>query len=134
MDVLNPNQTPADVSDQPVYALTKELQYRYPVLFERYFPLFGGLHIEQFLLVLHGMLIDGSGLMEILNLQKLSTIGVSAVVDVNSIKRATCCLQVIISTLYIKLNEAASLDKANSSEDWSFQSPYDWLTKFGKSF
>ena len=75
------------------------------------------------------MLIDGSGLMEILNLQKLSTFGVSAVVDVNSIKRATYSLKVIISTLYIKLSEAASLDEANSSEDWSFQSPYDWLTK-----
>ena len=75
-DVINPNQTPVDVSDQPVYALTEELQYRFPDLFERHFPLFGGLHIEQSLLVLHGMLIDGSGLMEISNLQKLSTIGV----------------------------------------------------------
>ena len=39
-NVINPNQTPVDVSDQPVYALTKELQYRFPNLFERYFPLF----------------------------------------------------------------------------------------------
>ena len=29
------------------------------------------LHIEQSLLVVHGQLIDGSGLLEILNLQKL---------------------------------------------------------------
>ena len=73
--------------------------------------------------------IDGSGLMEILNFQKLSTIGVSAVVDVNSIKRATYCLQVIFSTLYIKLSEAALLDEAASLEEWSFKSPYDWLSK-----
>ena len=52
-NVINPIQTPVDVSDQPVYALTKERQYRFPDLFEKYFPLFGGLHIEQSLLVLH---------------------------------------------------------------------------------
>ena len=40
------------------------------------------LHIEQSLLVVHDQLIDGSGLLEILNLQKLSTISVFAVVDV----------------------------------------------------
>ena len=38
---LNPTQTPIDVSDQPVYALTKELQYCYPHLFEKYCPVMG---------------------------------------------------------------------------------------------
>ena len=28
---LNPIQTPIDASDQPVYGLTKELQYRYHI-------------------------------------------------------------------------------------------------------
>ena len=52
--------------------------------------------------------------MEILNLQKLSTIGLSAVVDVNSIKTATYCIQVTLSTLNINLNNACPYD-------------YDWL-------
>ena len=38
---LDPTQTPIDVSDQPVYALTKELQYRYPHPFEKYCPIMG---------------------------------------------------------------------------------------------
>ena len=59
----------------------------------------GGIHIEQSLLVLNVQLIKGSGLMEILNLQKLSTIGLSAVVNINSKKRATYCIQVTLSTL-----------------------------------
>ena len=59
---LNLIQTPIDVSDQPVYALIKELQYRYPHLFEKYCPVMGGLHIEQSLLRIHGQLIEGSGL------------------------------------------------------------------------
>ena len=72
-------------------------------MFQNYFPLFGELHIEQPFLVLHGQLINGAGLMEMVNLQKLSTIGFSAVVNVNSIKRATYSIQVILRTLYIKL-------------------------------
>ena len=110
-----------DCSDQPVFALTKELQSRFPELFQNYFPLFGGLHIKQSLLDLHGQLSKGSGSMEILNLQKLSAIGLSAVIDVNSIKRATYCIQVTLSTLYIKLNEAAALDNLNNA------CPSDWL-------
>ena len=89
-------------------------------MFQNYFPLFGGLHIEQSLLVLHGQLIKDFGLMEILNPQKLSVIGLSAVVDVNSIKRATYCIQVTLSTFYIKLNQATALDNLNAC-------PYDWL-------
>ena len=49
--VLNPGQTHVDVSDQLVYALIKELQFRSPQL-----------SIEHSLLVIHGKLIDGSGL------------------------------------------------------------------------
>ena len=94
-------------------------------MFPNYFPLFGVLHIEQSLPVLHGQLIKVSGLMEILNLQKLSTFRFSAVVNVDSIKRATFCIynciQVTLSTLYIKLNEATALDNLNNA------CPYDWL-------
>ena len=45
--------------------------------------MFGGLHIEKFLLVTHGQFIDGSGLREIRETCSLATIGVGAVVDVN---------------------------------------------------
>ena len=70
--VLNPSQTPVDVSDCPVYALTKELQWHYPNKFGNYFSLMGSLHIEQSLLII---LIEGPGLPEILEQHKFSTIG-----------------------------------------------------------
>ena len=117
--IINPNQAPVNCCDEPVFTLTKELQFRFPKMFQNYFPLFEGLHIEQSLLVVHGQLIKGSGLMEILNLQKLSTIGLSVVADEYYIKRATYCIPVTLSTPYIKLNEATSLDKLNSA------CPYD---------
>ena len=99
--VLNPDQTPLDVSDQPVYALSKELQFRYPDIFGYYVPLMGALHIEQPLLVIHGQLISGYGLIEILHQHKFTTIGLSAVVDVNNIKRARYCVQITLCTLFI---------------------------------
>ena len=57
--VINPNQTPVDTCEQPVYALTKQIQLRYPELFgnSKYFSLLGGLHIEKALLIVHGEFI-----------------------------------------------------------------------------
>ena len=70
--------------------------------------------------MLHGELIKGSGILEILNQLNFSTTGVSAVVDVNSIKRARYCVQVTVSALYNKLKEAADADGTTLP-------PYDWL-------
>ena len=122
---LNPGQTPVDVSDQPVYALTKELQLRYPDTFSNYFPLFGQLHIEQALLVIHGQLVKGSGLLEILTENKFSMIGLSAVVDVNNIKRARYTLQIILCSLFQQLREAMSATNTDLT-------PYNWLTQKSK--
>ena len=119
--ILNPNQTPVDVSDQPVYALTKELILRFPGEFSNYFALFGQLHIEQCILVTHGQLIKGSGLLEILTENKFSMIGLSAVVDVNNIKRARYTLQITLCSMFKLLSDAIP-------ENCEL-SPYDWLTK-----
>ena len=32
ISVINPNQTPVDTCDQPVYTLTEQIQWRYPEL------------------------------------------------------------------------------------------------------
>ena len=118
--ILNPNQTPVDVSDQPVFALTKELILRFPEKFSEYFPLFGQLHIEQCILVIHGQLVKGSGLLEILTENKFSKIGLSAVVDVNNIKRARYTLQITLCSLFKQLRDAMPLNLVDLS-------PYDLL-------
>ena len=123
-ETLNPGQTPVDVSDQPVYALTKELQFRFPQKFGKYFPLFGQLHIEQCLLVIHGQLIKGSGLFEILTENKFSMIGLSAVVDVNNIKRARYTLQISLCALFKQLRLAMP--------EHTNLSPYEWLKEQSK--
>ena len=106
---INPGQIPIDTCDQPVFALTKEVQWRYPEKFSdvQYFSILGGLHIEQSLLVVHGEVVSGSGLAEILENNDLSLIGTStAILDVNNIKRSRYCLQVSLCAIYKKLKEA----------------------------
>ena len=61
--------------------------------------MFGGLHIEQCLLVTHGQFIADSGLQSILETCSLATIGAGAVVDVNHIKRSRYCMQVALNSL-----------------------------------
>ena len=110
ISALNPGQTPVDVSDCPVYALTKEALFRFPEHLSNYSAMFGGLHIEQCLLIIHGQFIKGSALREILEACSLATIGVGALVDVNEIKRARCCVQVTLCSLYQKLVDAVKAD------------------------
>ena len=59
----------------------------------------GGLHIEQSLLVMHGQVIEGLGQIEPLNFHNFSTMGLSAIVDANHIKRARYAVQVTGSVL-----------------------------------
>ena len=74
---LNENQIPIDVSDQPVYAYSKEVQSPHPTIFAhgKYLCLVRDLHIEQYILGLPGDLIKRSGLDSVLAHINLSTIG-----------------------------------------------------------
>ena len=69
---LNPTQT---LIDQKLYALTEELQFRCLYLLENHCPKIATLHIEQSLLSIHGQLIEGSGLDEILGLSHIAIFG-----------------------------------------------------------
>ena len=105
---LNPSQTPVDTCDQPVYALTKTIQWMYPETLGsgKFLSILGGIHIEQSALFMHGEIIKSSGLEKILSSNDLSIIGTSAVVDVNDIKRAFYCFQVAACAVFRKLKDA----------------------------
>ena len=105
---LNPSQTPVDTCDQPVYALTKTIQWMYPETLGsgKYLSILGGLHIEQSALAMHSEIIKGSGLERILSSNDLSIIGKSVEVDETDIKRARYCLQVGAFAVFPKLNDA----------------------------
>ena len=103
---LNPSQTPVDTCDQPVYALTKELQWPRPLEFENYFSLFAEMHIEQSMQDVPGDIIRVSGLPEVLKISNLSITGTDAVIKINDLKRVRYCIQLTVCTIYKKIKEA----------------------------
>ena len=68
--------------------------------------MFGDLHIENFLLVIHADIIKGSGLKQILEENELSVAGPDVMVNVDGIKKARYCLQVRACAIYGKLKVA----------------------------
>ena len=122
INYLNPGQTPVDVCDQPVYALTKKIQWRYPDKFgnSSYFCLFGGLHFEQCILTIHGELIKGSGLENVISNIDMSVTGTVSVVNGNHIKQSRYRLQTSLCAMFIKL-------KAAKEKSSSIISVFEWL-------
>ena len=124
ISVINPNQTPVDTCDQPVYALTKQIQWRYPELFgnSKYFSLFGGLHIEKALLIVHGEFIKGSGLDKLLGQSNLSITGMeNTVVNVTDIKRCRYGLQISACAIYQQLVKAFNTKSNITVWEWLAQ-------------
>ena len=74
--LLNSSQIFVDESDQSVYRLLKELQWGFSNGFgpDKYFWLFGSLHLEKSIFFLCGLLIEGSALDKILALCGLSVV------------------------------------------------------------
>ena len=98
--LLNLGQICVEESDEPVYKLSKELQWRYLDRFgpEKYFCLFGSLHLEKSIL-LCGSVIEGSGLDKIVASCGLSIVGMDSL-SVNHIKRVRCCIQVAAFVMF----------------------------------
>ena len=61
--ILNPGQTPVIAADQPIYAVTKQIQWHWPYRYgeEKLVMMFGGLHIEMAALKSIGTLLRDSG-------------------------------------------------------------------------
>ena len=62
---------------------------------------------------MHGELVKGSGLENILSACDLSIIGTGALVNVNHIKQARYCLQVSVAAIFSKLKEARDASGSN---------------------
>ena len=118
---LNEKQgTAVGCSDQPLYAWKKKLQWSYPDRFSKnaYFPVMGGMHLEQQLLKINGQLVTGSGLDDVLDQAKLSYIGLkTAFCDVNDIKKALYSVQVVVICLYKQLSLAYMESKSQQDLD-----------------
>ena len=113
-NTLNSHQvTAVDCSDQPVYALSKIIQWKYPKFeFPKYFALFGVLLIEKELLIANGHLVPGTGLDKILGHTSIITAALqTATVDVNHIHKARYSVQLSVVSIYTCLEQ---VDKASN--------------------
>ena len=121
ISVINPNQTPVDTRDQLVYALTKQIQWRYPELFgnSKYISLFGGLHIVKTLLIVYG---EFNGLDKLLSQSNLSITGMeNTVVNVTDIKRCRYGLQISACAIYQQLVKAFNTKNNITVWEWLAQ-------------
>lgn len=76
---LNPNQVPVVTVDQPLFALAKMVQWKWPASHgeQAYVVMLGGLHIEMALWSVLGDLLNGSGWTTALSEAEVASSGVA---------------------------------------------------------
>lgn len=76
---LNPGQIPVVALDQPLFALAKSVQWKWPDKYgeDKYVIMFGGLHLEMALWSTVGDLLEGSGWTNILTDADVASSGVA---------------------------------------------------------
>ena len=76
---LNPGQTPVVTFDQPLYALAKQIQWKWPENYseDKFVIMFGGLHIEMAALKTLGDWLKGSGWVQALVPANVTTPGIA---------------------------------------------------------
>lgn len=76
---LNPGQVPVITVDQPLFALAKFIQWKWPAVYgeEKFVVMFGGLHLEMGMWNTLGDLLDGSGWTGILTEADVASSGIA---------------------------------------------------------
>ena len=74
---VNPGQTPVLTLDQPLYAIAKRIQWKWPEQYgeQKYVVLMGGLHIEMAMLKVIGEWLEGSGWTYVMTAANVTTEG-----------------------------------------------------------
>lgn len=106
---LNRDQTPVITGDQPVYAIAKQIQWRFPNSHgeNKVLVMMGGLHIEMMIINLLGKWLLKSGWTETLANAGVASVGVAETCLTSShVKRARYAHEVTIVALNILQEEA----------------------------
>lgn len=138
---LNPGQVPVVAMDQPLYALAKQIQWKWKDLYgdTKFVIMFGGLHIEMAFLKLLGGWLDGSGWTTALVEADVASAGTAdSFLKASSVTRTRRVHQITVIALYILLQRAYSkykdqAQRAISFADWCEQQKtvpqfYYWYT------
>ena len=123
---MNPGQIPVNFCDQPLYAISKQLQWQHAELDEsKVIVMMGGLHIEMAIQSMIGHILKGSGWTEMLADSNLTTEGrADAMTGSGHVKRTRYGHQVTVNVLHDLKQEAYALDVIETDiplEDWETQ-------------
>ena len=124
---LNPDQTPVITFDQPLFALGKQIQWKWPDQYgeDNLVVMFGGLHIELAALKTLGNWLEGSGWVEALVQAEIATTGkADSYLRASHITRTRRAHQVTASSLYILQQRAYDHYCADNAD--SEQSLFDF--------
>lgn len=130
---LNPTQLPVITLDQPLYAITKLIQWNWPDTYgEKHFiTVLGGLHIEMAALNMIGDWLEDSGWVEALVQAKVASAGTAeSFLKATHVTRTRHAHQVTASSLYILLKKSYASylessgpgDQQKAFEEWCVES------------
>ncbi|KAG1664155.1 hypothetical protein GQR58_019968 [Nymphon striatum] len=132
----NPGQTPVVTFDQPLFALAKQIQWKWPASYgeDQLVVVFGGLHIEMAALRTLGDWMQWSGWVQALVQAEIATAGsADSFIRASHVLRTRRAHQVTAAALYILQHRAYShycLGQTRDAEDLSeFES---WCCQRGK--
>ena len=106
---LNPGQSPVITFDQPLYALAKQIQFKWPEKYgeEKLVVMFGGLHIEMATLKMLGNWLQGSGWVDALVQAGISSQGkADSFLKAAHVTRTRIAHQITATALYILQRQA----------------------------
>ncbi len=132
---VNPGQIPVLTVDQPLYAISKEIQWSWPSKNgeEKYVVLMGGLHIEMALLKVLGNWLDGSGWVAIMASTNVTTEGrADALQSGSHTSRSQWAHQVTAAALFLLQNEAFIAYKEEMASDHLDVKSFDEWCVIGK--
>lgn len=130
---LNPGQTPVITFDQPLFALAKQIQWKWPDSYgeDHIVVMFGGLHIEMAALKTLGDWLKGSGWVQALVQAEIATAGTAdSFLRASHVLRTRRAHQVTAAALYILqhhaynrfcLGETRDAEDLPTFEDWCRQ-------------
>ena len=136
VDVLNPGQVLVIAADQPLYALCKQIQWRWPGSYgeDQFIVMFGGLHIEMNALKLLGDLLDSSGWTGALTQANIASSGTAdSYLKVSHVTRTRHAHQVTASSLYILLHKAYTEYSSSQEDEETLDSLEAWCDERAKN-
>jgi len=126
---LNPGQTPVLAFDQPLFALAKQIQWKWPETHgeDKLVVMFGGLHVEMAALKTLGDWLQGSGWTHALAQAEIATAGTAdSFLRASHVTRTRRAHQLTAAALYILQRRAYDQHSASAEDDQPPEDFEDW--------